>query len=111
MSPPVYIANKGLTEMLNPLDATLTKNRGEGSFRTRRVLNRHLSSRLTLWPQLVSVPRVGECPGERPGLRAGRERGWPLPSRERPRCSVGLRLAALDACEQYPRPAPLQSTG
>jgi len=48
MSPPVYIANKGLTEMLNPLEATLTKNRGEGSFRTLRLLNRHLSSRLTL---------------------------------------------------------------
>src|SRR5713226_5224640 len=32
MEPPVSVANKRLTEWLNPLDATLTKNRGVGAF-------------------------------------------------------------------------------
>ena len=61
--PPVNVANKGLTEGLSPLDATLTKNTGGGvpSFPARLSFQAHTCDRLSPYPLFFSCSYALIC--------------------------------------------------
>src|SRR5712692_6730047 len=57
---PASVANKRLTAWLNPSDATLTKNRGEGSrLLLTRTLNRHSSNQPRSLIETLCIRRTG----------------------------------------------------
>ena len=59
----VCVANKGLTERLNPLDATLTKNRGRGVSWLTSQLSARLSRPSGFDASSKSASVNGTCPG------------------------------------------------